>query len=230
MKMEKLIDVKNLFYKIPLGEIVLDKVSFTLSTGEFMGVLGRNGIGKTTLLDILLGLRSSAKGQIEILGEDPRDRYRHNKDQICYISQDIQLRKDISVKEFLDFYSKFYKNYSQEKESYLVEFFSIKPEVLIGTLSTGQQKKIQIIAALSAQPKILLVDELTAVLDPEARHIFFKVIHELKTKENLAILLATNITEDLNKRADRILYIENKEAQIVSPLEIESLFSRRFSV
>ena len=47
MKMEKLIDVKNLFYKIPLGEIVLDKVSFTLSTGEFMGVLGRNGIGKS---------------------------------------------------------------------------------------------------------------------------------------------------------------------------------------
>lgn len=223
--MTKLINVENLNYTIPYGAQILKDISFSLSEGEFLGVLGRNGVGKTTLMDLLLGFRPVTSGVLEVLGEDPMSFDRKELASVCFLSQDSTLKGNLSIAQYLKFYSSLYENYSKTEEKFLLDFFSLAEEDQIGGLSTGQQKKVQAIGALSAQPKIILIDEITAVLDPETRSQLFKVLNLLRKKNNLGIILATNIAEDLIERADRILFIEKGQGSMKKPSEILNLFN-----
>lgn len=227
--MTKLINVKNLNYSIPMGKDILKKISFDLDHGEMLGVLGRNGVGKTTLIDLLLGIKPPNSGEIQVLQEIPASDERKNIHSICFISQDVSLEAGISVRQFLNLYAGFYPHYSKTDEARLLKQFSVGGNQQISSLSTGQQKKVQIIATLSANPKILLIDEITAVLDPETRNHFFNLLAEEKEKKGLAVVLATNIAEDLLNRADKILFIEDGEGRIERPESIPHLFNLKKS-
>lgn len=222
--MKTLIKAENLSYSIPYSEKILDKINFNLQAGMFLGVLGRNGVGKTTLMDLLLGFRPSSSGVIEVLGENPLSLDRKKLNSICFLSQDVALKGSISIAEYLKFYSSFYPTYSTKEEKNLLDLFSLKPEEKIGSLSTGQQKKVQIISALSTLPKIVLVDEITAVLDPETRNQFFTALNRHKLDYGLGIILATNIAEDLISRADEVLFIDHAKGSLRKPTEILNLF------
>lgn len=187
-------------------------------------MLGRNGVGKTTLMDLLLGFRPLTSGKIEILGEDPLSLDRKNLSGICFLSQDIVLKGSLSIKEYLKFYSCFYPHYSKKEEKNLLEFFALKPLDKIGSLSTGQQKKVQIVGALSTLPKILLIDEITAVLDPETRNQFFTTLNRHRHDNGLGVVLATNIAEDLISRADDVLFIDQAKGSLRKPSDILDLF------
>lgn len=223
--MTNLISVKNLTYSIPMGKDILKQLNFDLHRGEMLGVLGRNGVGKTTLIDLLLGIKPPSSGEVRVLEENPMDEERRELHSICYISQDVSLEATISVRQFLDLYAGFYPQYSKSDEARLLKYFSVGGNQQISSLSTGQQKKVQIIATISANPKILFIDEITAVLDPETRSHFFSLLLEEKQKKGLAIILATNIAEDLFNRADKILFIENGEGRIEQPENIPHLFN-----
>lgn len=222
--MNCLIKVHNLNYTIPYGAHILSDLNFTLNAGEFVGVLGKNGSGKTTLMDLLLGFRPLTSGTIEILGESPIDFRRKNMQSICFLSHEANSRGNISIGQYLALFADLYPAYSKEEEKYLIDFFSLKVDDKIGSLSTGQQKKVQAVAAFSALPKLILIDEMTAVLDPETRDQFFRVIEYMKKKRNMSFLMATNIAEDLIGRADRILFIEQGKASIKESSEILHLF------
>ena len=159
------------------------------------------------------------------MNEDPHGLNRKNKNQIAYLSQDVNIKGNITIAEFLKFQSILYPHYSKEDEKYLLEVFQLDPEVKVGVLSLGQQKKLQIIAGFAARPKLLLIDEITAVLDPETREIFFRELDSLRNKYATTIILATNIAEDLVGRADSALFISGKKATLHSPTEILRLFN-----
>lgn len=222
--MKKLISVENMSYTIPYGVDVLKNISFSLYEGEFLGVLGRNGVGKTTLIDLILGIRSCTSGTINVLGENPTENGRRHLNSVCFLSQDSIIKGSISIEQYLKFYASLYPTYSIEQELFLLDFFSLDKKTQVGALSTGQKKKIQAVAALSAFPKIILIDEITAVLDPETRDQLFRVLLHLKEKNGLSIVLATNIAEDLVSRADKILFIDKGEGSIHGPSEILKLF------
>lgn len=222
--MKNLLKVNNLNYSIPYGTEILKDINFELNEGEFLGVLGRNGVGKTTLIDLILGIRPITSGSIEVLGENSLFLERKNLSSICFLSQDSTLKGTISIGQYLKFYSSLYPSYSKSEESFLLDYFSLKAEDKIGSLSTGQQKKVQAVASLSTLPKLILIDEITAVLDPETRDQFFKVIKHLKEKNGLGIILATNIAEDLINRADKVLFIDQCKGSMKNPSEILSLF------
>ncbi len=222
--MKSLIRVENLNYTIPYGAEILKDVSFNASEGELLGVLGRNGSGKTTLIDLLLGMRPPTSGLIEVLGENPMSIGRKHLDRVCFLSHEANFKNTITIGEFLKFFSFFYPAYLKSEELFLLDYFSLKADEKIGGLSTGQKKKVQIVAALSARPKLLIVDEITAVLDPETRSLFFRAIENQKEKNGLSVVLATNIAEDLINRADRILFVEKGEASLRDASEILTLF------
>lgn len=213
-----------MYYTIPYGADVLKNISFSVSEGEFLGVLGRNGVGKTTLIDLILGVRACTSGSIKVLEENPIDNERRHLNSISFLSQDSVLRGSLSIEQFLKFYASMFPTYSLEEETYLLDYFSLDRKNQIGALSTGQKKKVQAVAALSTSPKLVLIDEITAVLDPETRDQLFKILLHLKEKNGLSIILATNIAEDLISRADKILFIDKGEAAIHNPSEILKLF------
>lgn len=223
--MSKLLSIENINYTVPYGETILENVNLDVRPAEFIGILGHNGSGKSTLIDLLLGNRKYTSGKITILDEDPHHADRKNKKDIVYLSQDVSIKGDVTIKEFLKFHSAFYKNYSHLLQNHLLDVFELNPQQKVGVLSTGQQKKVQVVASLSTQPKLIIIDEITAVMDPETRDIFFRELIKAKSSFNSSILLATNIAEDLVNRADKVLFIENKTGKLHHPDEIMKLFN-----
>lgn len=220
-----MIYLKNVDYKIPNGDTVYESLDFTLELGEFVGVLGKNGAGKTTLIDLLMGYRPITSGKIEIMGEDPMSLSRRKKKDIFVLSHDIQIQSSHSIDNYLEFTRFFYGNYDRAKEKELLKYFQLEPSRKIGSLSTGQKVKAQIVAAISSKPKLFLMDEVTAVLDPESRKQFFVLLKQLHKQKACSLIMATNIAEDLNGVVDKVLFIDHKHANIHSVSEIEHLFN-----
>lgn len=225
--MKKIIRTENLVYQIPHGKEVLKDVSFELYEGEFLGVLGRNGVGKTTLIDLCLGLRTPTSGSVYVLDENPLALERQNLEHICFIAHDSTVKDTLTVRQYFNFVADLYPSYKHDDEKSLLEFFNIDEKEKIGALSTGQKKKVLTIGALATRPKLILIDEVTAVLDPESRDQFFKALHHYKSKHNMSIVLATNIAEDLIDRADRVLFIDKGVCALKHPSTILELFSVR---
>jgi len=219
-----MLKVSNLIYQVPQGDVVLDNINFEVKQGEFLGILGRNGAGKTTLLDLIMGFRPHTSGQILVHDEYPQSTNKLNAHEVAFLSQDLKLKQGTSVGKFLEFHSFFYPQYSKQKEKYLLNFFELDPKQKIGSLSTGQQKKTKIIAGIASQAKLILIDEITAVLDPETRLKFFVLLEKIHSEGQSAIVLATNIVEDLNGRVDKILFIDRNKAEVLENYEINELF------
>ncbi len=216
--------VKNLSYKIPYGDCILEDLNFTIEEGDFYGVLGKNGAGKTTLIDLLLGNRPITSGELKVLGEDPIQVERSNQEKIVFLSQEVSLKGNITISQFLNFHSSLYSSYNKEEERRVAQYLQLDLKQKIGALSTGQQKKVQIVGGLASMPDLIIIDEITAVLDPETRASFFKLISEHKNNHGASILLATNIAEDLVERADKVLFLEDRNAKEYSPDRIHELF------
>jgi ABC-2 type transport system ATP-binding protein len=210
-----MIDIQSLSYSYVEGCYVFENLYAHIKRGEFWGVLGRNGAGKSTFLDLVLGLKQPSVGSI--IFSDKRN--------IAFLSQDILIKTDISVTNFFEFHSAFFPEYSATIEEELLDYFDIKKESIIASLSTGQQKLVMAIACLSSMSQILVIDEITAVLDPVARHKFFAKLEEFNSKYSLTIILATNISEDLKDRVTKILYIEESRSQVLEPSQLSGIFS-----
>lgn len=220
---ESLISVKNLHYEIPYGKLIIQDFSIDIFPGEFVGLLGKNGQGKTTLIELLLGLRTPTSGSIKLLGRSHDDESR--PEELSFLSHDLHLQGNLSVREFLDFNSAFYPKYSKGVETNYLRYFQIDDRSKIASFSTGGQKKVQIVAALSTRPKVLIIDEITAVLDPNSRALLFQALIHEQLENKLTIFLATNIAEDLVDRASKILYINHSQVSEHQPHSVLELFS-----
>lgn len=209
-----MIDIHSLSYNYVEDNFVFENLNAHIKKGEFWGVLGRNGAGKSTLLELILGLKKPTAGSIDFPNKN-----------IAFLSQDIMIKTDISVLDFFAFHSAFFSNYSVSIQNELLSYFEIKKEKIIAGLSTGQQKLVMAIACLSSMTKVLVIDEITAVLDPVARHRFFMKLEEFNTQYDLTIILATNISEDLKDRVTKILYIEESKSSVLEPSQLSGIFS-----
>lgn len=219
-----ILKVHQICYAIPYGSTIFEDVSFEIEAGEFVGILGKNGAGKTTLVDLIMGIRSPVSGELTVFGEGPNSYNRKQPSAISYLSHNIVLKTNITISQFFDFHGSFYENYSKEVEEKVSQMLGLDVHNKIGSLSTGQQKKVQIAAALATKPQLLVVDEITAVLDPESRSLFYKIILEQMKENNMAILLATNLAEDLIGKASRIIFLDNKTSKEYDSGSIQKIF------
>jgi ABC-2 type transport system ATP-binding protein len=121
-----------------ISDSILENLNLAVSAGEFIGILGHNGVGKTTLMDLLMGFRKSSKGLLEIIGEDPHAIARAHRKDVVFLSQEVSMKSSISIKQFLKFHAFFYDSYSLEEEAYLLKEFQLDPEARIGSPLTGQ--------------------------------------------------------------------------------------------
>jgi ABC-2 type transport system ATP-binding protein len=215
---------QKLKYQIPNGDSIFEDLTFEIRENEFVGILGKNGAGKTTLIDLMMGHRPLTGGELLLFDESPMHSHRLYKNKIQVISNDIQIQKSLSVKEYLEFNSFFYPLYDKNKELELTRYFDINLNSKIGALSTGQRVKTMAILALSCCPDLIIMDEVTAVMDPLSRMFFLDLLRDIKQKKTCSVIFATNIAEDLLGTVDKVLFLENKKATIHSPEDIEKLF------
>jgi ABC-2 type transport system ATP-binding protein len=205
-----LLKISNLSYKYPRGEEIFDDLSLEIKAGEFWILLGQNGSGKSTLINLLLGLRTPVSGSISVLGLDPQLDSVELRKKMFFISHSITHNENSSIKFILENYSILYSNYDTELENELLDLFGLDCEQCMFQLSLGQKSRVQIIAAIASNTPLILIDEISAVLDPMARDHLAKALLNERNKGR-SILMATNIPDDSSIDADKIISIKHKK-------------------
>lgn len=190
------------------GKLAVDHVSLNVRRGEIFGFLGPNGSGKTTTIRMLCGLMIPDSGSGQCLGYDILKDTRQIKQLVGYVPQAFSLYKDMTVTENLEFIARVY-----EERDYLLRARNLMTElglepyrnVLAGRLSGGWKQRLSLAAALIHDPKLLLLDEPTAGVDPKARREFWNYITDLTTK-GITSLVSTHYMDEA-ERCNRLAYI-----------------------
>ncbi|MFG1483657.1 ATP-binding cassette domain-containing protein [Halobacteriovorax sp. HFRX-2_2] len=203
-----LVELKNLDYTFPDGEVIFKNVSLKVGAGEFVVLLGKNGSGKSTLINLVLGVYNPLNGHVNVFDMAPT----HNRSKIFkkmfFNSHDFDFDENSRVGFILDNYQILYPDYDIEKEKSLLADFELDRDKCIHELSTGMKVRVQIIAAIASGTPLILIDEITAVLDRKAR----KLLGELLSKEcasGRSVVMATNIPEDTTLNSNRVLTIRS---------------------
>jgi ABC-2 type transport system ATP-binding protein len=204
---EPIVDVKGLT-KHYNGRAVVDHVDLTVRQGEIVGFLGPNGSGKTTTIRMICGLLKPDEGSGTCLGYDILTDADRIKLQVGYMTQRFSLYEDLTIAENLDFVARLYA--LRPRAKYVADTLARlgltdRKDQLAGTLSGGWKQRLALAASVMHQPKLLLLDEPTAGVDPKARREFWDEIHELAAG-GLTVLVSTHYMDEA-ERCHRIVYI-----------------------
>ncbi|PUB11079.1 ABC transporter ATP-binding protein [Yoonia sediminilitoris] len=200
------VDVSGLVKKFD-GKTVVDHVSMRVEHGEIAGFLGPNGSGKTTTIRVMCGLLIPDGGGGTVLGYDLRQRHKIKR-EIGYMTQRFSLYEDLTIAENLDFVAGLYglrpaRRYVRDALADLG--LTARRDQLAGTLSGGWKQRVALASCVMHNPKLLLLDEPTAGVDPKARREFWDEIH-LRTENGLTVLVSTHYMDEA-ERCHRVNYI-----------------------
>lgn len=201
---------------------VLGNVSMTLEKGKIYGLLGENGVGKSTLLKILSGLLKMESGECKVFGEVPYSRKPSFLQDIFYLPEDFA-GESVVVEKYAMQLGVFYPNFSPDKFNRIISEFGVDPKAKFNKLSLGQQKKAIIAVALSLGTKVLLMDEPSNGLDIPSKSLLRRLIAENASDEQL-IVISTHQVKDLENLIDPII-IMDKEGVIMNA-SIEEISSK----
>ena len=209
--MKNLVEVKNIKKNYGKNEAVKG-ISFSIKEDEILGLLGPNGSGKTTTIGMLLGLLKPTSGEIFINGQKLEGNRIEILEQINFISPYIELPKKLTVKQNLIVYGKLYKI---KKIDARIEYLSEKLRMndllnsVTGELSSGQKNRVSLAKALINEPKVLLLDEPTASLDPEVGDFVRSFLEEYKKEKKISILLASHNMNEVTRLCKSILMMKD---------------------
>jgi ABC-2 type transport system ATP-binding protein len=204
--METKVRVTGLWKRYGANE-ALRGVDFTLQAGEIFGLLGPNGAGKTTTLECVLGLREPDAGNVEICGLDARRFPREVKRKLGAALQSTALQDKITPREALDLFGAFYSE--PEPTLRLLERFDLvaKADAAFETLSGGQRQRLALALAFVHRPEVVILDEPSTGLDPQARHELHAEIRRMKL-DGYTVLLSTHQLDEAAALCDRVAIID----------------------
>lgn len=204
------------------SEFKLNDINFVLPEGCIMGIIGANGAGKTTLIKSILGLTSS-NGEVLIFGKNKAELTAADKANIGVVFDENSLPERLKVKQINMIFKKIYSNWNEKKFFGLLQELQIPDNIAIAKMSRGNKIKLNLVVALSHEPKLLILDEITGTLDPVTREDVLKIFLEFVEDESRSILFSSHITIDLEKIADFITLIN--KGNIIFSKEKEDLIS-----
>ena len=198
------IEISHVTKKYSNGVMALDDISFSVGSGVF-GLLGHNGAGKTTLMKALVTVLSPSTGTIRVCGFDSRKQGNEVRERIGYLPQELAMYPSLSVFDFVNYMAELKGIHDKKavnevlEQVEMLEFSKRK----IKQLSGGMKRRVGIAQALIGNPKILVVDEPTAGLDPEER-VRFRGLLSRYAREGRTVLLSTHIVEDVHQLCEEL--------------------------
>ena len=187
-------------------------ISFSVKKGECLAILGPNGAGKSTTIKMLYGRLLPEKGSVTVLGMDVKSDGRRVRNYIGVVPQDNNVDPDITALENLVIYGRYYgiKSVTARKKALeLMDFFKLgdKLKGKADNLSGGQKRRLIIARGLMNSPPVLILDEPTTGLDPQARNLVWERLSELK-KQGITVLITTHYMDEAEKLCDRIIILD----------------------
>ncbi|NMM52666.1 ABC transporter ATP-binding protein [Paenibacillus aquistagni] len=199
------LEVRNLTKAYP--QFKVDQISLDVKRGYITGLIGPNGVGKSTLIKMMLGMVRPDSGTVSILGCEMPAQEVEVKQRIGVVSDDCFYYEHLSIRDTQQMIAPFYKKWSHHTFNRYLEQFELSPNMKIETLSKGMKVKFSLAVALSHEAELLIMDEPTSGLDPVFRREMLDLLANIMQDEHNSIIFSTHITTDLDRIADYIAFI-----------------------
>ncbi len=215
--MSSVISVKNLCHSYG-DRPVYDGLNLSLQAGRIYALLGKNGVGKTTLIKILMGFLQPQAGECRVFGELSHDLSPQNRIRIGLLFEGHLAWDFFSVTQIERFYSAFYPDWSAEVYYHLVDRLGLSGNSQIRNLSCGERSQIVLGLLLAQQPELLILDDYSVGLDAGYRRLFLDIMREFCQEGDKTILLTSHLIQDMAGLVDEAVFLKKGGAVMVSSL------------
>ncbi len=228
----ELLEIKNL-YKNYGEKQVLNNITLTVPRGKIIGLLGKNGTGKTTLIKLINGLLTPTEGEIIFEGEKIGPQSKLN---IAYLPERTYLDKSMTINETLKFFKEFYSNFDIDKAKDLLKKLDLDENQKIIKMSKGMQEKVQLVLVMSRKADLYILDEPLDGVDPATRDYILDTILT-NFNEGASIIISTHLISDIERILDEVIFIDKGEIKLISDADelrnkenasIDEIFRRMF--
>ena len=196
----------------------LQDCSVTVPAGRVTALIGPNGAGKTTLLKILAGLSRPSAGEVSVLGRQPGPDAVF-LDSIGYLAQDIPLYRRLSAGDHIRIFARLNRHWDAAAAGDRLAALNIPASRPVGSLSGGQRAQVGLSLALAKQPRLLLLDEPGAALDPLARHEFLSSLAEAAAEGGPAVILSSHLLRDLEQVCSHLILLSASRTQLCEAID-----------
>ena len=205
--------------KKTLGNFTLDIPNLVVKEGYITGFVGKNGVGKTTTLKLIMNLLRLDSGTIKVFGKDVRTMSKEIHEHIGFVGEPTGYMSEATVEQTRKMIAPFYKSWDDDLYNKYIKAFGLDGNKKIKELSQGQNKQMALIMALSHRPKLILLDEPTANLDPIVRNQILDILMEHMQNEEVSVFYSTHITSDLDKASDYIVMLNEGKVTLYEDKE-----------
>ncbi len=212
-----MIELKNVEFSYSRKQTLFEDIDLTMNAGNIYGLLGKNGVGKTTLLNLMCGLLFPKSGECSVMGYKPQERKVGLLSNLFYVPDEIALPA-MKLKDFVRVNKPFYPNFDEKLMQNCLDEFEVNGNENLAKLSHGQKKKVYISFALACQTKLLLMDEPTNGLDIPSKSTFRKLLAGVANEER-CIVISTHQVRDLENLIDAVVIMDNSRVLLQGTME-----------
>jgi ABC-2 type transport system ATP-binding protein len=217
--MSPVLEFLNVSRSFRRGVPVLTDISFAVGEGEVVGLLGRNGVGKTTLINIAIGLLYPQGGDVRVFGLSPAREPVLVKQRVGYVAENQVLRGGSTIAQLIAFHRSLFANWDEPLERDLLDRFRLLRNAKIRRLSKGQAQQVALLCAVCHRPELLLLDEPAGGLDPAARREFLETSIQLLNREGTTILFSSHHMGDVERIGGRVILLDECRIKLDSDLD-----------
>ncbi len=207
---------------------VLDSFSFAVPQGSITALLGRNGAGKTTAMNCLLGFLPPTRGSARILGHEARRMPPELRERIGYVAEGQSLVPWMRVKDIVAFQASSFRSFDRELCAGYLKRLGLPPSKFVYQLSRGMRAQLALALALSPRPELVILDDPAMGLDAVVRREFLEVMIDLIQQEGRTLLFTSHILADVERVADRVALLDKGVLRLDAPIDVLKARIRRF--
>lgn len=228
----KLLEINNLNKSFDNKEILKD-INLSIQRGKIIGLLGKNGVGKTTLIKLINDLLTPTSGEILIKGQKIGV---ETKKLISYLPERTYLNKQMKVSEVISYFEDFYDNFDTEKAKKLLKDLDLDINQKLTKMSKGMQEKVQLVLVMSRNADLYVLDEPLGGVDPATRDYILDTILS-NFNDNASVIISTHLISDIEKILDEVIFVDKGQIVLQSDADklrnkenasIDEIFRRMF--
>ncbi|PIE57556.1 MAG: methyltransferase [Desulfobulbus propionicus] len=206
--MDSVIQVQQLAHTYG-KQVIYEDLNFTVSPGKVVGLLGKNGVGKTTLIKILMGFLRPSSGYCKVFGEDSHKISPQTRSRIGLLFEGhLTYDKFMTIEQLEHFYAPFYPNWNREYYYQLIELLGLPYTRKVGSMSCGQRSQVVLGLLMAQQAELLILDDYSMGLDAGYRRLFLDYMQEYLRNGNKTVFLTSHVIQDMERFVDEVIFLE----------------------
>ncbi|MCD7035643.1 ABC transporter ATP-binding protein [Metabacillus sp. GX 13764] len=225
--MKPIIEVSGLTKTYRGDQTAVENVSFSLEEGKIYGLLGRNGAGKTTIMNMITARLFPTSGSVNVFGEHPHEN-KNVLSKVCFIKEAQKYPDHFRIKDILDISSQTFPNWDTDYADSLMKDFRLPLKRRMKKLSRGMRSSVGIVIGLASRAELTIFDEPYLGLDAVARNIFYDRLLEDYTNHPRTVVLSTHLIDEVSKILEHVLVIDN--GKLIINEEAEEIRGKAFTV